>query len=269
MECFKCGSQTNISAERCNVCGADLFAPPPTSFMDGPWFPVGLLFVFGWFLFFVVSMQAHVTKEPSGRGWLLWLVYQLVGPWPLAVLAWIFGSLYAIEAWSGRPSERRSASAVLLNPDIAPSQTSMQPPTDQPTAPRNPAALHRALGSLVAVLAIVSLGFTYLGIVPLLGDTVTPLLEYVSPGIAFVMMTAAIVFLIPKTPRRRPGQSVEQFWSVREVGGAVAQVWLLLEAACVMAGVGYLLTGGLLSASAMALAMLAFWRYGPNHFATP
>jgi hypothetical protein len=135
--------------------------------------------------------------------------------------------------------------------------------TSAATAP----LLHRFLGIGLVMLAAVFAMLGYLGIAPLLPrNGVSPVIAYALSGIGVVLGAIALLFLKPRAPERKPGQSVEQYWSTRETGARVLPVWFLLEGAATTAAIGYLLTGEPVSLIVAALAIAAFWLCGPRVF---
>jgi hypothetical protein len=136
------------------------------------------------------------------------------------------------------------------------------------TPPPNPPLLHRLLGIGLVLVALAFLGLTYLGIAPLRPvDTVTPLIVYASSGFVVGLTAVVVVVFKPRVPRRGSGQSIEEYWSLPEVGAAVSVVWFLLEGAGIIATVGYGLSGEPVSAITMGLAIATYWLCGPSQFA--
>ena len=118
---------------------------------------------------------------------------------------------------------------------------------------------------MVVASALASL--RYRGIAPTLSpDSITPA-AYMLSGFCGMLVAVALFILKPRVPDRRPQQSVEAYWSAPEVGAKVFVVWFVMDSAGMMAAVGYFLTGELVSAVAMGLAIVAFWLCGPNVFA--
>jgi hypothetical protein len=127
--------------------------------------------------------------------------------------------------------------------------------------------LHRFLGIGLVAMATVFVTLGYLGIAPLLPpESASTVIAYAMSGISVVVGIVALLFLKPRVPDRKPGQSVEQFWSAPDAGARVLPVWFLLEGAGITASVGYLLTGELASLIVSALAIAAFWLCGPSVF---
>ena len=117
------------------------------------------------------------------------------------------------------------------------------------------------------VVASALAGLRYRGIVPTLSpDSITPA-AYMLSGFCGMLVAVALFILKPRVPGRRPQQSVEAYWSAPEVGAKVFLVWFVMDSAGMMAAVGYFLTGELVSAVAMGLAIVAFWLCGPHVFA--
>lgn len=127
--------------------------------------------------------------------------------------------------------------------------------------------LHRFLGIGLVMVAAVFVTLGYLGIAPLLPRTgVSPVIAYALSGIGVVLGAIALLLLKPRAPDRKPGQSVEQYWSTPETGARVLPVWFLLEVAGMTSAIGYLLTGEPVSLIVAALAIAAFWLCGPRVF---
>ena len=140
--------------------------------------------------------------------------------------------------------------------------------TTTPAATANTPTLHRFLGIGLVLVATVFLALTYGGIAPVLAaDGVTPKVAYAFAAVAVVLVAVALLLCKPRVPNRGPGQSVDEYWSTPEVSEKVMLVWFLLEGAGTLAGVGYLLTGELVTAIAMGLAIVVFWMFGPSAFA--
>ena len=127
--------------------------------------------------------------------------------------------------------------------------------------------LHRFLGIGLVAVATVLLTLRYLGIAPLLPpDSASTVMAYAISGMSVVMAMVALLFLKPSVPERKPGQSVEQYWSSPEGGAKALPVWFLLEGAGMTASIGYLLTGEPVSLIVSAVAITAFWLCGPSVF---
>ena len=127
--------------------------------------------------------------------------------------------------------------------------------------------LHRFLGIGLVMVATVFVTLNYVGVAPLLPrEGASAAIAYAMSGISVVMGMVALLFLMPSVPDRKPGQSVEQFWSAPEAGAKVLPVWFLLESAGIAASTGYLLTGEPVSLIVSALAIAAFWLCGPSVF---
>jgi hypothetical protein len=128
--------------------------------------------------------------------------------------------------------------------------------------------LHRFLGIGLVLVAAAFVGLRYLGIPPLsLQRSVALAIASTLSMVGIVLVVVAVFILKPRVPDRSPGQSVEQYWSTPEVGTRVLPVWFSLEGAGMLAAIGYLLTGEIVSGIAMGLTIAAFWACGPNLFA--
>jgi hypothetical protein len=127
--------------------------------------------------------------------------------------------------------------------------------------------LHRFLGIGLVMVATVFVILGYVGIAPLLSrDGVSAVIAYAMSGVGVVLGAVALLFLKPRAPDRKPGQSVEQYWSAPETRERVLPVWFLLEGAGTTAAMGYVLTGEPVSLIVAALVIAAFWLCGPNVF---
>jgi hypothetical protein len=128
--------------------------------------------------------------------------------------------------------------------------------------------LHRLLGIGLVTLAAVFGGLTYAGVAPLLGrDEGSHVIAYAMAGISLAVCAIALLFFKPRVPERSAGQSVEQYWSARDVTEKILLVWFLLEGAAILAGIGYLLTGELATMIVAGAAIVVFWVCGPRAFA--
>ena len=136
------------------------------------------------------------------------------------------------------------------------------------TTPKTFPLLHRLLGLALVSLAAVILLLKYLGIAPILRhDSFALVTAYTLSGFGIVLAAVALFVLKPVVPARLPGQSVEQYWTMPEVGPKAFLVWTVLEGAGMVAAMGYLITGEFVCAIATVLAILAYWLCGPSVFA--
>ncbi len=130
--------------------------------------------------------------------------------------------------------------------------------------------LHRFLGIGLMLLAAAAGALKLAGAVPLLPpDEATALL-----GPSFAAIAAALIVMVwlvfkPAVPGRRPGQSVDAYWTDQNVLAKVMRVWFLAEGAGVLSLVGYFVTGSSIVAAAAAVAIVSFWLCGPSRFAQP
>lgn len=116
-------------------------------------------------------------------------------------------------------------------------------------------------------LAGVSAILFALGVAPLIRAVEDPATRMIAWGMAAVsaaMVVACVAVLVPRVPRRRPGQSLETYWADSEGGPRLLLVWFLSEGAAVLALVGFLLSGhpAPVAAAAIAMAALAWWTPG-------
>jgi hypothetical protein len=132
----------------------------------------------------------------------------------------------------------------------------------------NPTLLHRFLGIGMTLLSVVFVGMTVAGVAPLLKESEgdSDPIGYLISGIALIIIVVARVFLKPRVPPRRPGQSDQDYWTNRDSGGRILLIWFLMEGAGVLASIAFLLTGLPAAAIVMAGAIAIYWLTGPNAF---
>ena len=122
---------------------------------------------------------------------------------------------------------------------------------------------------------MVGLAVAFLGIMALLGPLLgepnesSNLMAYGISAIALLVGIVAVVFVKPRVPERRPGQSLDAYWLDQNVASSAMLVWFLMEGAGILATIGFALTGHILTAVTMCLAIVVFWMTGPNAFARP
>lgn len=122
---------------------------------------------------------------------------------------------------------------------------------------------------------MVGLAFAFLGIMfalgPLLGERNESgnLVGYAMSGIALLEGVVALAFVKPRAPERRPGQSVDAYWSDQNVASKAMLFWFMIGGAGVLSTMAFALTGHALAAITMCLAIVVFWMNGPNAFAKP
>ncbi len=73
--------------------------------------------------------------------------------------------------------------------------------------------------------------------------------------LALALLAVAVSALRPRLPERRSDQSADLYWSDARNRTLAIVLWVVVEGAGVLAAVGYLLTGSLASAGALALAL--------------
>jgi hypothetical protein len=135
-----------------------------------------------------------------------------------------------------------------------------------PDRTATPALLHLFLGIGLMILAVLFTVLNYAGVGPLLkaDPDATKVMAYVFAGLSMAMTMVAFVVLRPRVPSLASGQTVEQFWKTPSSVAPVMLVWFVSEGAGVFACVGYLLTGSVVVALAMLIAIAAFWMSGPQ-----
>jgi hypothetical protein len=130
--------------------------------------------------------------------------------------------------------------------------------------------LHRFLGIGLVLLSAAAGALKLAGTVPMLPpDEATAMLAPAFAAIAAALIVMAWMVFKPAVPGRRPGQSVDAYWTDPDVLPKVMRVWFLAEGAGVLSLVGYFVTGAAIVAVAAALAMVSFWMCGPSRFAQP
>ena len=128
--------------------------------------------------------------------------------------------------------------------------------------------LHRFLGFGMFAIAGTFTGLIATGIGPLIKEPGSEQqLAWIMTGISLAVGATALLVLKPRVPERRPGQSVQEYWSNIEIAGKAMTVWFLLEGAGMLAAIAFLLTGVSAAGLVMALTIVAFWMTGPNTFA--
>ena len=137
-------------------------------------------------------------------------------------------------------------------------------PTAQVTTP----LLHRFLAMGITMLAAVFLFLRSTGFEPIpSSDSSTLVIGYSLSGLVVALLAVAFLVFKPRVPQQGPRQSIAEYWSSPDTTQKVFLVWFLMEGAGVMGAIGYLLTGQLVSAVAMGVAIAVFWLNGPNTFA--
>src|SRR5688572_33348705 len=95
------------------------------------------------------------------------------------------------------------------------------------TAPATAPLLHRSLGTSLVLVAAVLLVLRYRGLAPTLPPDSITLIAYTLSGFCAVLVAVALFVIKPRVPERRPHQSVEEYWSTRDVGTKVVLVLVL------------------------------------------
>ena len=127
--------------------------------------------------------------------------------------------------------------------------------------------LHRFLGIGLLILAVVIAVVRSRGGSLLPADAVAAnMVMYIFAGIALIMVAVARLWLKPRVPTRRLGQSTDDYWSQPAVAQRVFAVWFTLEGAAIMTLVGYFMVGSSLAAVVASLATIVFWLNGPRTF---
>jgi hypothetical protein len=141
----------------------------------------------------------------------------------------------------------------------------MIPAAQQATPP----LLFRMLGIGLTLMVAGAAVAAALGYAPLLEerDAASRTIGLVAAAGWIAASLVALLMLKPRVPERRPGQTVDQYWSTPATAAAAIRVWFVLEGACLLAAMGFLMTGEPLAAIAMGLGLPLFWGIGPNTFA--
>ena len=133
------------------------------------------------------------------------------------------------------------------------------------------ALLHRFLGLGVTFVAVVFFGLTLMGIGPLLtkDDESVATIGWAMKGATIVLTAVALLVLRPRIPKPQPGQTPAQFWATPANVQAAQLVWFILEAACILASIGFLLTGDSFLGALMIASVIIYWLNGPARFQQP
>ena len=83
-------------------------------------------------------------------------------------------------------------------------------------------------------------------------------------SLALLQIGLAFAFLRRRIPARRFDQSIEDYWSTSQVRGASIGLWATIEGASMLSWVGYLLTGGMASASVGLLGLIVLIKLRPG-----
>lgn len=127
-------------------------------------------------------------------------------------------------------------------------------PLERLAAARAVRVMHLALvlGVILAGAVLVYRTFT---VGPLLPGA--PILGYVTAAFALVNLALATGLLLPRIPSRSSAEAPDDYWTRSEVRAATIIVWAVLEGSCLIALVGYFLTGSLAAGIVAAVAMAA------------
>jgi hypothetical protein len=137
------------------------------------------------------------------------------------------------------------------------------------TQPAPPALLHRALVIMTIGLATVVALLGATGVAPLLPadeSGTSSVIAYVFVVIQMVMLVVCVAVLVPRVPRRRPGQSLEVYWAHTDSGPRLLMVWFFCEGTAVLGLMAFMLVGHPAPAVASAIAMAALVGFGPRRF---
>jgi hypothetical protein len=100
------------------------------------------------------------------------------------------------------------------------------------------------------------------------GLAMAPLIGFILAGVALAMLAAALAFLRGRVPERRPDQSAEDYWAMRETRVPVIVLWMVMEFAGVVAWIGYALSGELVPVGVAVLAIFALVLVRPRGLET-
>jgi hypothetical protein len=130
--------------------------------------------------------------------------------------------------------------------------------------------MHRFLGLGVTFVAVVFLGLRQMGMGPLLAEgESTPAITWALKGGTILLAAIALLVLRPRVPRAQPGQTPTQFWATPANAQAAQLFWFVLEAACIIASIGFLMTGDRFLGATMVAMVFIFWLNGPARFQQP
>src|SRR5262245_41904828 len=87
--------------------------------------------------------------------------------------------------------------------------------------------VHRFLLFGLAGISVTFTGMMAIGVGPLIrdADDFRTTMAYAMAGLAAVIVTFGLVVLKPRVPERRPGQSVDQYWTDAHVVPKAMLVW--------------------------------------------
>lgn len=140
--------------------------------------------------------------------------------------------------------------------------------TDAEMQPANVRALHGTLGiGASAILAVC--GFLYSkGIVPLTPDlATTPVVPLAITAISATALLAGLLALKPAVPRRKAGQTVDDYFLSKEMSERAMLLWTVLEGGTIIGAIGFALTGAVHPAVAALAGLVCLIVFGPRHFA--
>lgn len=137
----------------------------------------------------------------------------------------------------------------------------MDPAVQSPGAARAIRIIHAAL--VIGQVLVAATFFLLLRMQgPLAGGS--PLIGYVTAGLAIVNLTVAFGLLRSRIPQRRTDQSPEDYWSTNEARGAAVVLWAVMEGSGLFCWIGYLMSGSIVPAAVGALAIAALITVRPS-----
>ena len=124
--------------------------------------------------------------------------------------------------------------------------------------------LHRFLLAGLAVLTGVFAFLRSRGIAPLPpGDSETTVIGYTFAALSIVLLVISLLLFKPRIPRRKPQQTIEQYWSSPDTQHVLV-MWFLMEGAGLLSAIGFFISGELAPIATLAIALVVFWMNGPN-----
>jgi len=92
----------------------------------------------------------------------------------------------------------------------------------------------------------------------------SPLIAYVTAGLAIVNLTVAFGLLRSRIPQRRTDQSPDDYWNNNEARGAAVVLWAVLEGSGLFCWIGYVMSGSIVPAAVGALVIAALITVRPS-----
>ena len=132
--------------------------------------------------------------------------------------------------------------------------------------PADSRVLYRFLRTGVSALVIVVVALHYWKMRSMAASGTLPPLLYLPSAASIVAIAIGLIRLRPRVPRRRLGETLEQYWTSQDVAASANMFWFVMEAGAVLGAVGYLVAGDTAAAAIMLIGVAIFWLSGPNIF---